>query len=595
MAQHSKKNTNLGNEQLVLHWREHPVQAAKDILGVKLDVPQQLQLNAWWTHDTSTSIFTRGGGKTFCGAVWCSLQGLLYAGQRVGIVTPSFRQSQFVFIEIEKLYAKSAMYQEASERPPIKAPEACRLKLRAAPGKVGSVIEGLPMGNDGGKIRGARYYRVFADELAQIDADTLDTVVNGFMATLSDPMERVELFEQELARLIADGTVAADQVEDIRNRVRRGESLPGKLTAGESNKLVQASTAYFQYNHLWHQRVAPTIKMISQEYHDAQRRGEDTSRFKLQGGSLNNQIPHRFMSNGTECLVAFECDDMHPFFMDFKRIATTMSKMSDYKARMEYRCFFPPDSEGFYRRSLLDAARTHKQFTCQEDPRKGMIYVIGIDPARSGDNFTIAIFEIDVHNGCVNLIRIMAWNKKNFPHMHQEVRQVIKHYGVTHIGMDAGGGGTTVRDLLASKENCPTGQRLILERDFDEHRSLVGDRILWPLIQFSSADWCHDSNFGLLSDLQHSRLKIAAKSDNHHLIWTPKVEEMELELEEALTEWSSIIPSQSGTRTKWDTPADGMRKDRYSAILIGNWIAQQVLARQHKPESLPMGGWAGQR
>jgi hypothetical protein len=569
-----KNDKSLNHDALVLHWRQDPVAAAKDILGVELDTPQQITLNAWWSHDTSTGILSRGMGKTYLGAIWCTLQGLLWPAQKVGIIAPSFRQSKFVFSEIERLYEKSPMLQEACSKAPTKQPESCILKFDAATGKVGSFIEALPMGTDGGKIRGARYYRVFGDEWAQIDADTWDTVVSGFLATQSEPMERVREYERQM------------------ELIRTGQMKEEDMKMPDSNKVVGASTAFFQYNHLWG-RVSQTIKTIAQQYHDRSRKGQDVSRFQLLGGGLNqDQIPHRLMSNGTECLVAFEYTDMHPAFMDRKRIEVTKSKMSEYKARMEYHAYFPPDSEGFYRRSLLDAARAHKEFTCQPAPRKGMIYVLGIDPARTSDNFSIAIFEVDPSLGCINLVRVMAWNKKNFPHMHQEVREIIRRYGVKHIGMDGGGGGTTIRDLLASKENCPPGQKLILEQEFDEHRGMVGDRILHPLIQFSNYEWCHDANFSLLASLQHGRLKLAARPDNKVLVWSPEIEEMDLELEEGLQEWSSIVALPSGNRTRWDTPTETMRKDRYSAILIGHWIALQVLDRVHRPQELAFGGWA---
>ena len=93
------------------------------------------------------------------------------------------------------------------------------------------------------------------------------------MATGASPMERVEAFENQLAKLIAEGKVKPHEADDVREMLRDGRPLPGSLSAGESNKLVQASTAFFQYNHMWQQRVLPVIKKIMQGHHDAERAG----------------------------------------------------------------------------------------------------------------------------------------------------------------------------------------------------------------------------------------------------------------------------------------------------------------------------------
>ena len=266
--------------------------------------------------------------------------------------------------------------------------------------------------------------------------------------------------------------------------------------------------------------------------------------------------------------------------------------MSDYTFRMEYMCYFPPDSEGFFRRSSLDKARAHAEFGPQVLPRRGCHYTMGVDPARTSDNFAIAIFEVDPEAEEIRLVRVYSFNKKNFPEMHRQVRQIRKHWGIEYFEMDAGGGGTTIRDLLASKESCPIGERLILEKDFDEHRTLTGDRFLGPLVQFSNYEWVHDANHALLSGLQHGLLKIASKPPLPGEIVTPEHEEADEEIEKALTEWASIVTQQVGNRTRWDTPTPTMRKDRYSAILLGYSAARKVLDNYRKPKKLAWGFWA---
>jgi hypothetical protein len=302
------------------------------------------------------------------------------------------------------------------------------------------------------------------------------------------------------------------------------------------------------------------------------------------------------MSDGKEGLCAFTCTDPREGFMDMDSIRRAKRQMSNYKFLMEYFCFFPPDSEGFFRRSLLDSVRARSDFGPIFEPRAGCLYTMGVDPARSDDNFAIAIFEIDPSAEEIRLVRVLAFNKKSFPEMHKRIRELIRIYKMKYFQMDAGGGGTTIRDLLSDPSSCPAGERLILEQDFDEHRTKTGDRYLGPLVQFSSYEWVQNANFNLKSGLEHKRLAIAAKSPVPGQVYksledAEMYDEADEEIEAALTEWSSIVTTAAGARMHWDTPTKTMRKDRYSAILIGFDAAERVMALHKRPKVLAAGFW----
>jgi len=218
---------------------------------------------------------------------------------------------------------------------------------------------------------------------------------------------------------------------------------------------------------------------------------------------------------------------------------------------------------------------------------------MGVDPARSSDNFAIAIFEIDPMAMEIRLVRVLSWNKKDFPLMSLEIRRILRHYRIEYWKMDAGGGGTTIRDLLANPSLCPPGEKLILEQGFDEHKMLTGNRSLAPLVQFSSYEWVHNANFNLLAALQGGKMKIAATPpvEGHCPLWTQDLEDADTEMEQTLVEISSIVLTSTGTRMHWDTPSKHQRKDRYSAVLIGVDAALDVLNRYGKPKTLASGFW----
>ncbi len=564
-------------EALIIFWRQNPVQAAKDLFDVDLEPHQRVTLNQMWFNSNQTNILSRGTGKTFLNAVSGSLEGILKPSYRIGLLGPSFRQSKFIWSEVEKLWEKSPIFQQSTVKHPVTTPEKCYLKFKNAPGQVGTAIEALPVGSDGGKIRGARYFSSYVDEGAQFEKEILDTVVRGFMATSSNPVERANAI-QEQKMMLAAGLITADQI--IRP---------------PANKLVFSTTAFYQYNHSW-ERVQKFIEGVNRGYRVAQKKGENLDRFFFKGSPLNNgQIPYRVMSDGKRGLVAFTCLDPREGFMNLDSIREAKAEMSEYKFLMEYFAYFPPDSEGFYRRSLLDAARKHGNFGPVLRPRKGCMYALGVDPSPKSNNFAIAVYEVDVDEQKIRLVRILTWDKKVFPEMHRNLRKTIREYDVKLIKMDAGGGGTEMRDMLANEDVCPAGERVILERDYDPHRVMVGHRILAPLVQFSSYEWVHDANFALLGAIQHGRMEIAAKppikGEDYSLVEQDMQAEADEEIEKALAEWASIIVSPHGSRMHWDTPTKTMRKDRYSAILLGFDAANELLNTYNRPQKLCTGFW----
>lgn len=572
-------------EEAIMYWRYNPVEAANDIFGTYdpdwyLAPLQRIVLKNRWTHTTEYDVLSRGTGKTFLNALTASLKCMLFPGHRVGLIAPSFRQSKMVFEEVRKLWLKSPLFQQSCE--PHITPESCTMKFKAAPGRNPSHLEALPLGSDGAKIRGARFFTVVADEAAQIDNDILNTVVRGFLATSENPGARAKFMAEQRAK------------------IARGEMSEADLIRPDDNTFIASSTAFYQYNHLWQrvQGVMDEVLTPLKQYQIANQCSQEQAlkalpHIRLAGGPLNGgQIPYRVMSNGRKCLTAFTYLDPPEGFMNLATIEESRAEMTDYVFRMEYEAFFPPDSEGFFRRQLLDAARSHNLFSCHLIPEKGLEYVMGIDPARTHDNFAISIFAVDNVNRMIMLVRVLTWNKKNFPEMARNVRRLIKQYKIKYFEMDAGGGGTTIRDLLANRENCPPGEKLILERDFDEHRALVGERMLGPLVQFSDSQWCHDANFNLLSGIQHGLMKIASVPANvGNVLWTPELEDADEEMEGALLEMSSIIVTSAGSRMHWDTPTKNQRKDRYSAVLIGYNAALKVLKDGARGPQLAMGFW----
>lgn len=582
---HTFNDKSIDYEGLVVFWNQDPVQAALDLLGDEdFDLPpvQRAILRSRWTHRKQIDIMSRGTGKTFSDAVFAILYALLRPGERVGIVGPSYRQAKLVWAEIEKIYETSPILQECCEDRPKSTPEKCYLHFKAMPGRVGSIIEALPMGTDGSKIRGARYFCVIADELAQIDEQALDIVVGGFLSTKKDPMKSVK------------------RMQKIREAEARG--VPLEFDDDSVNRFIGSSTAYFQFNHLWRrcseiiQDVWTKKQEIIRKNITASTSGEpqvDHSHLVAAGGMLhNNMIPARHLSNGKSALTCIPYWDMPEGFLDLEWIDMQRRTLPQHIFDMEFCAFFPPDSKGFFSRSIIDRARLHKRFSVVMNRQKGFRYVMGIDPARTIDNFAAAIMEVDPDMGVMRFIRMVTWNNSEFPKIHRDLRTLIKHYGIDYIKMDKGGGGLIMRDLFASQENCPVGLQLILEKDNPQHLLRRGNRHLAPLVDFSNYEWVKFANEGMLSALQHGTLEIAAPHPISTEVWGgPEADKADYEISQTLNELASIITSLHGNRIHWDTPQGSQRKDRYSAMLLGFDAARDVIGSVKHTGKLAVGGW----
>jgi len=170
------------SERLVLFYRKYPVIACKELLMIDLVWFQRIALRSLWAHKYVMLLFGRGIGKTYLGAIFTVLYGLLYPGVAIGIITPSFKQTEFFFDKIEEMYEASPYLRASVYRKPVRATYKALLKFRN-----GSYIEGLPLGS-GQKVRGRRYNIIWCDEYAYIDEDIIKTVIRPMMNVVKKGM-----------------------------------------------------------------------------------------------------------------------------------------------------------------------------------------------------------------------------------------------------------------------------------------------------------------------------------------------------------------------------------------------------------------------
>ena len=132
-------------------------------------------------------IASRGFGKSFILALYAMIRALLLPERKVVIVGAAFRQSKVLFEYMETIWNNSPILRSLcdSSSGPRRDVDRCVMRINK------SRVTCLPLG-DGQKIRGQRANDIISDEFASIPRDIFETVVAGFAAVSSDPIENVK-------------------------------------------------------------------------------------------------------------------------------------------------------------------------------------------------------------------------------------------------------------------------------------------------------------------------------------------------------------------------------------------------------------------
>lgn len=537
---------------------------------LKLAPFQSVVLETLWHKTFPIVLMTRGGGKTFMLAVYALLRALLVPGSKIVIVASSFRQSKLVFNYIKQIHDYSPIVQQSVTK--IHQPNEESLMI-IGPGL--STIRALPLGN-GEKIRGIRATDIITDEFASIPEEIFQVVVRGFAAVAADPIMAAEQLQLE-EDLIARGLMR----EEDRERIK-------------GNKIVYAGTASYQFNHYYKLYKIHRAIIDSKFIGDARNINKDFD-INESDVQLDGHLDYRDYA-----IVQLPYTGLPRGFMDEKMISQAYATMPKALFQMEYECQFPSDSDGFFKRSNIDDATPEAgqgAFPIESSGDPNHEYVMGIDPARKTDNFSISILKIYPGKGVRN---VFCWsmNNKNFVSCVQKIRELMSKFNIVRIAMDAGGGGYSVEDLLQNIEIIK-GEQPVWRYDDPEHSKLSGLHIL-DMVNFVPS-WIRDANYGLAADIEHKRMlfprrAIENTSDD------PVEDEIWAEINDQIVETCMIVVSSTKTgvehfdlpdlpTTSQQTISAGRRKDRYSALLLAAYAARTYISEGQVSFEPEIGDW----
>jgi len=506
-----------GSEMIKLY-REDPVLAAHDLLKVDLAPIQRIVLRDMWFKNFAIVVMARGLGKTYMLAVNAALHALLYPGYRVGLISSSFRQAKYIFSEVQKLYTRSSILREACEKKPVYGSDRAYLQFKGTDNSNSSYIEALPLGIDGAKIRGSRFYLIEIDELAQVPTQIIDMVIRPFGAVTLEPMEKVRYIER-MEELISKGLASR---EDIIEQA--------------ANKMIMASSGYFKFNHMW-KRMKAYWRAMKEE-------GEKTKYAVY-------QVPYQMAPEG---------------FLDKENIKEAKRTMSSIEFMMEYEAAMISDSDGFFKASLLENCTLGSNFSIRLSGEAGKKYVLGIDPSQGGSaSCGLIVIELGKPN---KIIFVRGIKKKTTQEMTVAIQDLTDKFNIIRIFMDSQGGGKAIKDLLQEGYNKHVP---IIDVGDEAMRGKDGKRIL-QLVNPTPA-WISDANFDTLALLENESLRFPTIPSSGSNVEEKLYEEVRLLKSQMLN--IIITETSRGTR-HFDTPKKGQNKDLYSALILAAWGAKEL-------------------
>jgi hypothetical protein len=574
--------------------------AAKFFLDLELLPAQIAVIRELWVRPFPMIVASRGWGKSFLLAVYFLLKMILCKDVKIVICGAGIRQSKVVFDYMENLWFKSPVLHSICD--PKSGPKHAMDRLVLTIN--GNTATALPLGN-GDKIRGMRATITCAEEFSSIDPQIYGTVIEGFSVVSSSPIQNVQLaakrkYEQE------QNTWSDKQEESFQSK--------------KGNQSIISGTAHYDFNHFAH--YWRRYKAIIESRGD-----EKKLRQLFPEGELPNwknysiiRIPYELTQEG---------------FMDKDTIIRAKSLVHSGIAAMEYGAVFTKDSDGFFKRTLIEScvcsdkntinlgegqiifdAKVKGRFECE--------HIIGVDPASEIDNFCIIVLE--VHPNHSRIVYCWTVNKRLFKEKSKlgltkehdfygfcarKIRELMKVFPIVKdkpaIAIDAQGGGYALLEALQDKDKLRGGEIPIYEavEDTKEKPSddLPGLHIV-QMCQFANSQWTASANHGMKKDFEDKALLFPRydavslgladfedsiqKEKDDPLNLYDSLEECILEIEELKNEIVTIIHTNTGTgvnsRERWDTPevkVEGskkgrLRKDRYSALLLANSLARSI-------------------
>ena len=557
------------------------------LMGVELFPFQHIMINSMLKSDYSLCVCGRGLSKSFSAGICAGLDAIFNQGIHIGILSSSYRQSKMIFRKLEEISTKPEAYLFRQAITNVRhGSDEWQLELGR------SKITALPLG-DGEKLRGYRFNRIYIDEFLLMPERIVTEVLSPFLAVVQEPQKRKEIYDFE-SKLIARG----EMKEEDRHQF-------------ESNKLIALSSASYKFEYLY---------KLYQQYEN----------LILNPKSDNN-------AKRCIIQLSYDCAPEHLYDQNqVDQAKATMSDAQfsrEYGAQ-----FSDDSAGFFKVSKMALCTVPEGELPCVEvQGDSSCEYLISLDPSwaesADSDDFSMSVFKIDKEKKITTLVHAYAIPGTTLKEHIKYFHYLLTNFNIVACVADYNGGVSFISACNQSELFKDAGIDLkCVETEFEKPEDYNQNLILAKneynktshrivFMRKPTSQWIRNANELLQSNFDHRRIYFASRATDNQFISQShkKIDILNLTYKQKTLEeiscddvnWSEegakrtssmidfldhlyemiqltkvqcamIVPTTSvqGTQS-FDLPKNlrgsgknKVRKDSYSALVLGNWMAK---------------------
>lgn len=568
----------VAKEHLYKFLKENITFTTNLIAGVDLFPFQHMAIKAMFETDYFMGVWSRGMSKSFTTGVYAFLDAIMHQGVEIGILAASFRQSKQIFKKIEDIAGKPEAHMLAN----------CITKKSKSNDEwlmeIGrSRIRALPLG-DGSKLRGFRFHRIIIDEFLLMPERIYNEVIVPFLSVVENPTQREDLYNLET------------------KLIEQGKMKEKDRYVWPNNKLIMLSSASYKFEYMY--------KLYSQ---------------------FDNLI-NKQTDNATRCIMQFSYDCAPKQLYDQNLITQAKATMSQSQFEREFGALFTDDSSGYFKTSrmaactVVDGEDPHVEIKGQPEDE----YILAFDPSwsesESSDDFAMQVLKYHKDTGKTTLVHAYAMSGTPLREHIFYFHYLIKNFNIISIVGDYNGGVQFINAVNESQLFKSANIKIqSIDGEFDKMDSYKEElrvaknqydkknyKIL--VLRKPTSDWIRRANELLQANFDHKRLWFGSRAvdesynkERAKVIPISKLKFLRLSDEEEKQSKQAkmidfiehqydminmtknqcaliqITTSPQGTQTfglppelRRQTGPDKARKDSYSALVLGSWMAKVI-------------------
>lgn len=386
------------------------------LTGQLLEPYQRIVLKGWMQKNFALTIAARSFGKSMCSSHFCYLYCLLHPGHTILCVAANFRSSRQMVERIDGWASKpgakkqsGALLRQTFARDMVKRQDMNMIEF-----KNGSKIIAVPLG-DPDNLRGFRCNVLVIDEGLLISQNTINMVLKPFLAGGADATKK-QLMRRRESRKIEMGTMKEDE----------------RIVFKPDSKMIVLSSASYKWEELY-ETYKSYRAIIETPNIEGKTSGEETEKGKAT--YLVHQLGYKIVN---------------PDLMDKGILDEIKNKMlPESVIKREYEAQFTDESDGYFSAKEMGKCtipmgqRPHIEIV--GDPKAE--YVLGIDPNMSSgeasDHFAMVVLKIIANKDGRKLglvVHQYACAGVKLEHHINYLYYLLSKFNVVYIAVDASSG-----------------------------------------------------------------------------------------------------------------------------------------------------------